>query len=288
MADETQLTGSGATSYPINAEIAAEMARLSKQGQLVTQLLGLLPWQLDTSKHPRVLDIGCGPGEWTLTLAQTYPGCEIVGIDTSTIMIAYATSHAQMLHIPRLRYQLVDANQPLPFPDASFDVIHIRFAATWQSVTGWPLLLSQCARLVAPHGMICSTETESIGIILSPAFAHYSALVMQAFRQAGKCFAPEGPQFGITAMQEKLLAQAGFTGLNSTSAALNYSTGTPAHPVWVDNYRTALKLLQPFLINSGLTTKEEIEQLYERAMQELQSGDFSAINFFHTVYGEKQ
>jgi ubiquinone/menaquinone biosynthesis C-methylase UbiE len=287
MTDATRHSQSGTTGYPIDAENAAEMARLSKQGQLVTELLGLLPWSLDPNKHPRILDIGCGPGEWALMLAQTYPDCEVVGIDRSTIMIAYATSRAQALHVPHLRYLVTDASQPLPFPDASFDVVHIRFAAAWQSTAGWPRLLAECARLTAPQGMICSTETESIGIILSPAFARYNAQVMDAFRQVGKCFTSEGAQFGITAMQEKLLAQAGFTHLLSTSAALNYSAGTPAHPIWLDNYRTALKLLQPFLIQSGLTTKTDIDRLYERAMEEFQSNDFSAINYFHTVYGEK-
>src|SRR5258708_3157755 len=53
--------------YVIDAENAAEMARLLLQDQLLTRAMGgPLAEQVDMSQVHRVLDIGCGPGGWVL------------------------------------------------------------------------------------------------------------------------------------------------------------------------------------------------------------------------------
>src|SRR5690348_16984452 len=65
--------------------------RLNK-AYLMRQHMGLLPG-MDASSLAQVkdvLEIGCGPGGWTLQAAQTYPDKRIMGIDSSPTMIAYA------------------------------------------------------------------------------------------------------------------------------------------------------------------------------------------------------
>jgi trans-aconitate 2-methyltransferase len=42
----------------------------------------------------RVVDLGCGPGELTVTLAERWPGAEVLGIDASEEMIARAPTSA--------------------------------------------------------------------------------------------------------------------------------------------------------------------------------------------------
>jgi tRNA G46 methylase TrmB len=60
--------------YINDAENAAEMARLMVQEQLLTQAMGgVLAEQTDLSGIRHVLDLGCGPGGWILSVAQQYP-----------------------------------------------------------------------------------------------------------------------------------------------------------------------------------------------------------------------
>src|SRR5712691_5576152 len=62
------------STYFIDAESAAEMARLMIQDRLLTKGMGgLFPERADLSNLHRILDIGCGPGAWALDVADAYP-----------------------------------------------------------------------------------------------------------------------------------------------------------------------------------------------------------------------
>src|SRR2546421_374903 len=59
-------------SYFLDAENAAEMARLIKQARVMSDATGLLPPEprIAPGKMARILDIGCGPGEWITAIAE--------------------------------------------------------------------------------------------------------------------------------------------------------------------------------------------------------------------------
>jgi tRNA G46 methylase TrmB len=59
--------------YQLDAENAAEMARLTKQARMLSTMLGLLPETVDLTRSSLVLDLGCGPGEWVLEMARRSP-----------------------------------------------------------------------------------------------------------------------------------------------------------------------------------------------------------------------
>jgi ubiquinone/menaquinone biosynthesis C-methylase UbiE len=65
----------------------------------------------------RVLDLACGPGTLSKTLAaQVAPGGEVVGVDLAPGMIELARSAG----IPNARFEIMDIEQ-LAFPDQTFD-----------------------------------------------------------------------------------------------------------------------------------------------------------------------
>lgn len=273
--------------YPIDAENTAEMARVAKQAQMVTQVSGLFPAQLDLSSIGTILDIGCGPGEWVLAVAQSYPGMQVTGIDISQAMIEYARLTAKERKLSNVHFTVRDVHKGLDFPDASFDMVHARLIGFWQTTTTWPLIIQECFRLCRPGGTICSTEIENLGMTNSVAHGRYNALIMQALRQAGQCFSPFGDYTGITAMQACLLKNAGFYNIQQQASVINASAGMPYHQAGYEDWRTGFKLLQPFLIRQGVATHEEIEALYERSMREMQGDDFCAVLYYQTVWGQK-
>src|SRR5690348_17634887 len=109
-------------SYVIDAESAAEMARLMRQDQAMTAGMGGPLTEIDLSEVQSVLDLACGPGGWPLELAYTYSDMEIVGVDISERMIAYAQSQAQVQQRSNISFHVMDILKPLDFPDNSFDL----------------------------------------------------------------------------------------------------------------------------------------------------------------------
>lgn len=119
--------------YIIDAENGTEMARLIVQDQLFTQAMGDLFPEYREEELPEqihaVLDVGCGPAGWTLAVAHRYADIEVTGIDISESMIRYAQTRAASQGLDNAIFRVMDATKPLDFPDATFDLINLRFAA---------------------------------------------------------------------------------------------------------------------------------------------------------------
>lgn len=93
-----------------------------------------------------VVDLGCGPGQLTATLAQRWPGAEVVGVDNSADMIAAATAHAGGL----LRFEMADLEAWTPV--APVDVVVAN--ATFQWVPGHLELLPRLVSWLRPGGWL--------------------------------------------------------------------------------------------------------------------------------------
>src|SRR5437763_15648517 len=111
-------------------ESGAEMARLLEQDRLITKGMGgLFSERSDLSGIQRILDVGCGPGGWAQEVAFAYPEVEVVGFDVSRAMINYARTRSQVQHLDNVHFYVMDARQPLDFPNNSFDLVNARFVA---------------------------------------------------------------------------------------------------------------------------------------------------------------
>lgn len=95
----------------------------------------------------RLLDIGCGPGNSTVLLADRYPGAEILGVDSSADMIA----RAQADH-PTLSFRLLDAGSELPSLGGGFDVVFSNACIQW--IPDHPRLLRQMMEQLRPGGTL--------------------------------------------------------------------------------------------------------------------------------------
>lgn len=276
------------STYVVDAENAAEMARVMMQARLISDDMGeLFPSHLDLPTVRNVLDIACGPGQWVLDVARQYPYMQVTGVDISQLMIAYATSLVKDLPTPNVHFQLMDVRQALDFPSQSFDVVHARFLTAFMHASMWPQLLHECQRVLKPGGTLCLIEGENFGISNSGSLELCNSLMVSAMRRAGHCFAPEGNMFGITALMPRLLQEQNFQNIKQKAYALNFSSGRAENGPWFTNCKTALKLLQPFLVQWGVSTQQEANALYERALIEMQSPDFCGQSFYMAVSGEK-
>ncbi|WP_432986126.1 methyltransferase domain-containing protein [Dactylosporangium sp. CA-233914] len=82
--------------------------------------------RVPTTAAVAVVDLGCGPGAMTATLAERWPDAAILGLDSSPAMIEAANAFAT----PQLRFQLADAGQWSP-QRGSLDVIVANASLQW-------------------------------------------------------------------------------------------------------------------------------------------------------------
>ncbi len=272
--------------YFIDAENAAEMARLLMQDRLLTKTMGgLFPQQIDLAHVQRILDLACGPGGWALDVARAYPEKQVVGVDVSQLMVAYANAQAREQKLPNASFQTMDILKPLAFPDNSFDLVNARFLTGLMPTSAWSKLVQECMRILRPGGVVRLTEFEAT-ISNSPSAEKLFALSTRAIQVTGQAFSP-GNNIGTTAMLGPLLRNAGYEQVQHQAYALDSSAGVEAHHSQFQNAMTFFKLLQPFLVKLGITTQEEVEILYQRAMEEMMSTTYCAIMFILSVWGTK-
>jgi ubiquinone/menaquinone biosynthesis C-methylase UbiE len=71
----------------------------------------------------RVLDVGCGPGQFTILVAEALPDAEVCGIDLAPTMVELARRHAAVSSAAgRLRFEVADSAN-LPFRERHFDAV---------------------------------------------------------------------------------------------------------------------------------------------------------------------
>jgi ubiquinone/menaquinone biosynthesis C-methylase UbiE len=100
----------------------------------------------------RGLDVGCGPGQFTVLVAERTPGAEVWGIDLAPTMIELARGHAsESPAARRLHFEVADVAR-LPFADGFFDAV-----VSTGSIKHWPdqaAALREMHRVLAPGGRL--------------------------------------------------------------------------------------------------------------------------------------
>ncbi|GAC1354093.1 MAG: hypothetical protein NVS4B11_28880 [Ktedonobacteraceae bacterium] len=269
--------------YIINAESKAEIHRLTIQDQMLTKEMGgLFPERTDLSTVHHVLDISCGPGQWALDMAYTHKHMAVVGIDLSEKMIAYANTRKLL----NTEFLVMDALQPLDFPDATFDLINARLLFAFMPQAAWPKLLLECKRISSPNGIIRLTESES-AITNSLSCERFLEMMTRSLYLVGQSFSPDGRQVGITPMLSGFLHDVGYQNIQQRAFAIDFSATGKNHEYMYQNLSMTFLLVQPFLIKLGLATEEELTQLYKQAIEDMQLNTFRAIWYYLTAWGEK-
>ena len=95
-----------------------------------------LTGRIDTDRPRAVVDLGCGPGELTLTLAERWPQARVTGVDSSPEMIDKAVAHGGPA-----TFRLGDVHEWKPGPDVDVLITN----ATLQWVDGHRELLARWA-----------------------------------------------------------------------------------------------------------------------------------------------
>jgi ubiquinone/menaquinone biosynthesis C-methylase UbiE len=98
----------------------------------------------------RILDVGCGTGEFTSRIAREFPRATAIGVDLIDTSLELARRRCADLG-SRVRFERGDA-YALGFDDASFDLVACRHVL--QAIPDAPRVLAELVRVLAPGGRL--------------------------------------------------------------------------------------------------------------------------------------
>ncbi len=252
-----------------------EVRRLELQGQMLTRGMGgVLAEQLETRVFRRVLDVGCGTGDWLLNAAQLYPTMSLFGVDVSRTMVEYARAQAVARGMTdRVEFRVMDALRMLEFPRGYFDLVNQRLGMSYLRTWDWPNLLQEYQRVTQPNGIIRVTEPDLVIESSSPALTHLYDLVLDAFFHAGHLFV-HGSR-GVTSQLAGLLQQSGLQQVQTMEHVLLFRSGTEEGHLFFEDIRRGFRTVVPFL-RKWTQVPDDYEAVYQQVLAEMQGPDFVA------------
>ncbi|KAF8600891.1 S-adenosyl-L-methionine-dependent methyltransferase [Ceratobasidium sp. AG-I] len=104
-----------------------------------------------SERQRRVVDLGCGPGTWTLQCATDFPHVDVLGIDLAPTCTTAPPSNCH--------FEIDDLNLGLEhFFGPTFDLIHARLINS--GIRDYAGLVDQTSRCLRPGGMVIFVETD--------------------------------------------------------------------------------------------------------------------------------
>jgi ubiquinone/menaquinone biosynthesis C-methylase UbiE len=276
------------TYYAQDRQNEEELVRLTVQGKVITEAMeGLLSEQPDPDLFRRVLDVGCGPGEWVIAAAKMYPTMSLTGIDISQRMIEYAREQAAQQHVTDdVEFHVMDALRTLEFPASYFDLVNLRCAQGFMHTWDWPKMISELLRVCSPGGIVRVTNAEAGGSTNSSALAQFFELFQSSLFQAGNFF--EQAPNGLTAHLAPLLKQHGCQRVQTKSYSVVYRAGTPEGEAYIEDMKRSFRTLRPFTQKWHSTIKNhDYDAICQQALNEMQQGNFYSTWNLLTAWGTK-
>ncbi|KAF9978631.1 hypothetical protein BGZ73_001283 [Actinomortierella ambigua] len=98
----------------------------------------------------RILDSGCGLGEWTMEMAKEFPNATVYGIDINPELFPDVNQNVPS----NCLFTQSDLLTRLSFPDQYFDFVYQRFLYLGLTVDDWPVALKELHRVMKPGAWI--------------------------------------------------------------------------------------------------------------------------------------
>ena len=244
---------------------------------LLQELVGLFPVQL--AETARVLDVGCGFGQWAIEMAYAYPDGRVEGIDLDAEKIRIANMGARCCRRGNLRFSVADMMHLDNMPDACFDAVHARFLSGWVEAEHAGTMLRELLRVCRPGGILCWIEAGNL-LTNSSACNRWYRLFRQACTLAGYARA-------LTPLMEPLLEEADGPPWQRKDLLIDLSHKSTAHErLWRRGHFLSSCLI-PFLVSRERGTIEELKWLQQEIWCEVLSDHFSAVWPLVVIWCEK-
>jgi 2-polyprenyl-3-methyl-5-hydroxy-6-metoxy-1,4-benzoquinol methylase len=149
---------------------AADWDRMSEANALSadrTADIARLAVALDLHPGSRLLDAGCGTGQWAIAFATL--GCAVTGQDLAPAMVDRARTHARDRNV-QVEFRTGDVTA-LPDPAATFDVVYARVVL--QFAPDPPGVLREFRRVLKPGGRLYASVPGALSPIYGSSWRRF-------------------------------------------------------------------------------------------------------------------
>nr|BBH93669.1 hypothetical protein KTA_18680 [Thermogemmatispora argillosa] len=224
----------------------------------------------------RILDVGCGTGQWAFELAHQFPHAEVIGLDLEQVKASTPP--------PNYRFVQGDLLQGLPFDSNSFDFVHQRLLVAAIPQPAWPGAVQELARVTSPGGWIELVET---GTALEDWLPSGPA-TQELYRLGAQLAALRGLDTEGTVMRSlaRYLEEAGLVNVHYQSLAIPLGEwGGRLGSLMALDVREAWKAVSAPIAARFGRSEQEVLALIEQANREW--NEFQTSWHFAVAYGQK-
>ncbi|RCH92658.1 hypothetical protein CU097_012808 [Rhizopus azygosporus] len=256
-----------------------ERQRLTGQHVAIKELyegnvLSSVKSNLDLQGGISILDVGCGPGVWSMDMSLDYPNCTYHACDIVDIT-------NKRLRMKNFTFKKGDVLKGLPYEDNTFDFVHMRLLTGSLCVDQWPIAIKELIRVTRPGGIIQLTEIDNK--LPDPKNEAYYKLI-SAIHNACK-LRNQNPRIALEL--ERLLKESGqckIVQAEYRSCRMSDNNSMAKKFVWdcVEVTRSMIHAIGPYM---GLNDEEDCRQYIRELKQCLTTSD--CYMYYNAVAAQK-
>ncbi|WP_274426845.1 class I SAM-dependent methyltransferase [Chelativorans sp. YIM 93263] len=202
----------------------------------------------------RLLDVGCGPGTITATMAPHVKS--VVGVDIQARSIAAANELVGSEGGGNFSFVEADMTA-LPFAAGEFDAVFFHAVLYHLDTPTLTKTLSEAKRVLCPGGLLATRDADVGGNVLYPDLPglRTSLDLWQRWYEHDE---PDAINFGRR--QGEILRANGFLPIWTGASFVNHSMDDETRRETIEDAKQSLKSLGPKLMEKGLATQLELAE----------------------------
>jgi ubiquinone/menaquinone biosynthesis C-methylase UbiE len=229
-----------------------------------------------------ILDAGTGTGRWAIEMAQAFPGANVIGLDVKPPAVDERANAGSGLDMRPPNYAFVPGNmlEGLPFPDRSFDFVHMRLLFTAIPHDRWSYVVGELVRVTRPGGWV--ELVDSIGLVNGG--PHVEQL-MDWIRQFA---ARRGVDLMDGGRIESYVRGAPL--INISARRIDLPTGSYGERLGTlvaTDFASVCKGFSGVLVAQGIVNQQEFDQTVAAMQADLNTPTFRCVTPFFIAFGQR-
>ncbi|HKT39917.1 MAG TPA: methyltransferase domain-containing protein [Ktedonobacterales bacterium] len=227
-----------------------------------------------------ILDVGSGTGRWAIEMANLFAHASVVGFDISPPPVDLLGEKGMEMRPRNYQFVLGNLLEGLPFPDNSFDYVHMRALVTAIPHNRWQGVIDDLALVTRPGGWVESLEVtflEGGGPAVNQLMVWLDATL--ALRNV---VFMDGAEVGT------VMRSSGLANVTVRRQAMPCGdSGGRAGKMLATDWFTVLRGIGGMTVAQGVTTAEEFDHTMEQAQRELADPRLRCTMPLYIAFGQR-